>query len=113
MLLRWTLFGCFRTQCDSRLNFFQNKIRKKDDFFSRSTFESFNLLAFQMAFETDESQVHSKNKKPHEETEHFENDNRSELEGVSDSGEGEDAMGNECVNAERPESQFIMEACQV
>ena len=36
-----------------------------------------------------------RNKKPRDESETFDNENRSEFEGVSDSGEGEDGGANE------------------
>lgn len=49
-----------------------------------------------MAFESEDGAPQTRNKNPREETEIFENDNRSEFEGVSESGEGDDSIGNDC-----------------
>ncbi len=50
-------------------------------------------------------------KKPRDEADQFDHENQSEFEGVSDSGEGDDAAGNDGLPVDRQSN--IQDVCQV
>jgi hypothetical protein len=62
-----------------------------------------------MAATEDAVQGPFRNKKQRDDSESFDNDNRSEFEGVSDSGEGEDGGANEGV----ANQSILEEYCRV